>query len=460
MTQKGEGIMFQFRWKAIGAAALFLAALPAAASAELLTLAEAEAKAAASHHDLTAARLQNDAARFGVTEAAGHLLPTGRIEEIYLRSNNPVTAFGTDLNQGTFSLMDFQTSDPNDPDIAEDHITRLSAEQPIFAGGKISAGLYQAAKMKKAAGRDLEQTALNVAHDVETAYYAALRAEKFIALSTQVAATMEQHLRTARDAYDAGLVLESEVLQAEVYLAKARVALTESANNRRLALAHLNFLTSEDQAREWTLAEPDAETCSFGDNASLVQAAWANRPDLAAMDQRVKAARAERFGAASGFCRRSGFRARSIFTTRTIFSAIRPRTGPFLSRRGGELFSGFRDASRTARAAKQAKIAEVRARQMREGAALEVRRFAYALDAAEKKLATAATAVRQSRRHLGIMENRHEQGLIKIAELLDAQTAFTEARTDELNAGYDVILARRALLHATGRTACPPDGGR
>lgn len=441
-----------FRAFVFSVAAFFAAAV--SAGAEPLSLDQARAKAGEAHHDLVVARLESDAAKYGVTEAVGYYLPTGNVQEIYMTSNNPVMAFGADLNQGTFSLMEFQMSDPNEPEVIEDYITRFEVEQPVFAGGKITSGVVAATQMRKAARYGVEQQKLVVAQQVETAYYNALRAAKFVELTRQVVATMERHLKTAKDAFDAGLVLESEVLQAEVYLAKGRVALTESDNNRRLALAHLNFLMGEDQTRVWELSEPPTEDCAFPDTPALIETAWADRPDLAGMDHQVAAAKAGQYMTASAFLPTVGVKGQADFHDEDSAFGDQAEDWTVFVAAKWELFSGFKDASRTAGAVKKAKIAETRRRQMREGAALEVRKYSLELDASKKKLATAETAVTQAERHLEIMSNRHEQGLIKIAELLDAQTAETEARTYALNAAYDLVLAQRALLHAVGSTTC------
>lgn len=424
------------------------------AAAQTLTLDDARARAESAHPDLKAARYERDAAFWQLTEAAGHYLPTGRVEEIYLRSNNPVAAFGTDLNQGTFSLMDFQMSDPNEPDIAEDYITRLSVEQPIFAGGRITSGVVGANQMKKAAEAGVDQVAQNVRYEVERSYLDVLRATRFVDLTKQVVSTMERHRQTAGDAFAGGLVLESEVLQADVYLAKARVSLLEAENNRRLAMAKLNYLMGEHQDAVWDLAEPPSDECAFPATGELIDAAWADRADLTAMEHRVRAAKAGKLGAAGAFLPEIGIRGEYDFHDEEDLFGDQAEDWTVYVAAKWELFSGFRDASRTAKAAADQKVAETRLRQMREGIALETRRYALELESAKRKLDTARTAVTQATRHLEIMTNRYEQGLVKIAELLDAQTAQTEARTGELNLTYDLVLARRALLHAVGATDC------
>ncbi|MCL4235394.1 MAG: TolC family protein, partial [Deltaproteobacteria bacterium] len=366
------------------------------AAAQTLSLDDALAKAAAAHPDLQAARYERDAAFWQLTEAAGHYLPTGRVEEIYMRSNNPVVAFGTDLNQGTFSLMDFQMSDPNEPDIAEDYITRLSVEQPIFAGGRITSGVVGATHMKAAAEHAVDQAGMNVRFEVERAYLDVLRATRFVDLTKQVVTTMERHRQSAGDAFAGGLVLESEVLQADVYLARARVSQLEAENNRRLAMAKLNYLMGENQDAVWDLAEPAADECAFPATGELIDAAWSRRSDLAGMERRVSAAKSANFGAAGAFLPEIGVRGDYDFHDQEDLFGDQAEDWTVYVAAKWELFSGFRDASRTAKSAAERKVAETRLRQMREGIALETRRYALELESAKRKLDTARTAVTQA----------------------------------------------------------------
>jgi outer membrane protein TolC len=50
-----------------------------------------------------------------------------------------------------------------------------------------------------------------------------------------------------------------------------------------------------------------------------------------------------------------------------------------------------------------------------------------------------------------IVENRYREGLTTLIELLDAQTALTQARTRAISAGRDLLLSQATLELAVGR---------
>ncbi len=435
---------------------LLVLAVPVAAQSEL-TMEQAVKNALSTNRDIVAAGFDKKAAAFGVSEAAGNYLPTVKLQEIYMESNNPVAAFGTSLNQGTFSLAEFQMSDPNEPDKAKDYITRLELEQPVFAGGKIITGIYQASKMYKAAQFTEKRQRLNVEFEVADSYYNVLRARQFVILTDMVISTMQRHRKTAWDYFQSGLALESDALQADVYLAKAQVANVESKNRSRLAMAQLNYLMGEQQSRNWELQAPVNVDCALPSLDDLLSKSLEQRQDLAAMDRKVDVAESQVFMAATGWIPTLGLKAEYNFHDEDKLFGDQAEDWTVMAAAQWEVFSGGRDISKTGAAVYQAKAAKTRLRSMKEGISLDVRQKYLTLEGQVQKLEMSSSAVKQAERNLEIMSNRFEQGLIKIADLLDAQTALTESKTNELNATYDLILARLSLHHVIGDRQCGPE---
>ena len=441
---------------------------------EALTLDDAVGRALSANRDVVAAGYDKEAAKYGVVEAAGNYAPKASIQEIYMRSNNPVMAFGTKLNQGEFAFdtfdfpvgqlmqqqplpdsvaINFPTDSFNEPDVVEDYMTRLEVEQPIFAGGKIITGIYQATKMNQAAKLTLDHTKKSIQYKVAEAYYNTLRAQKFVELTQQVIQTVERHVKTAKDYYEAGMALESDYLQALVYLDNAKVAVVEAANNRRLGMAMLNYLMGEPQTREWTLDEPVGFECAAPDVEQLIDSARAGRSDLAAMTRKVDVAVSQQAMAATGFVPTLGLKADYDFHDDNLFGSMAEDWTVYVVAKW-DVLTGLTDIARTGRAVQESKAAKTRLASMREGIALEVRQRYLTLQAEGEKLATANSAVDHAQRNLEIVGNRYGQGLVKVSELLDAQTDDTKAKTNRLNAAYDLILARLALKNAVGDPDC------
>ncbi|RME41126.1 MAG: hypothetical protein D6794_01115, partial [Deltaproteobacteria bacterium] len=72
------------------------------------------------------------------------------------------------------------------------------------------------------------------------------------------------------------------------------------------------------------------------------------------------------------------------------------------------------------------------------------------LDVAAKNLATARQAVDQARENHRLSELQFKEGLIPIADLLDARSLLTEAETRLLEARYGLLAAKARLDRAVG----------
>ncbi len=82
---------------------------------------------------------------------------------------------------------------------------------------------------------------------------------------------------------------------------------------------------------------------------------------------------------------------------------------------------------------------------------LEVRTAFHDLRGARKRLEQAGLAVELAGTSLGMVEDRYREGLTTLVELMEAETALTSARTREVQARRDLLLADATLKLAIGR---------
>jgi outer membrane protein TolC len=96
------------------------------------------------HPALRAAGYQAAAAASGVEQARAGFFPRIDFSEGVVRSDNPVYAFGSLLNQGRFTSGDFAVDKLNHPDPITNWRTNLSGSVPLFLGGRTVLGYQQA----------------------------------------------------------------------------------------------------------------------------------------------------------------------------------------------------------------------------------------------------------------------------------------------------------------------------
>jgi outer membrane protein TolC len=120
-----------------------------------------------------------------------------------------------------------------------------------------------------------------------------------------------------------------------------------------------------------------------------------------------------------------------------------------------DLYSGGRERAGREAARHDAAAWEHDIRRFEEGVQLEVQQAWHDLHTARARLATATESLGAAREALRVREHRFTQGLDKMIDLLDAETAVREAELRELVARYDVSLSSYRLLFVSGANLTP-----
>jgi outer membrane protein TolC len=260
--------------------------------------------------------------------------------------------------------------------------------------------------------------------------------------------TGEGQVRAIRDRHEQGLVVESDLLAAEVQLAAFRQELITAEGELAIARAALAVL----------LQRPIVE------QIGIVEAVPERRFEPAAVDALVARA-TERRGAAQAAALASRSAALAVRTAR---GALLPRldafaswssTGPTFRTRDSDrayglvasidLFDGGKYARITAAKAAAAE-AEAAAMAASDGVAMEVVTAHARLQSAAERVNVASSAAEQAAAAARIVRDRYENGLTTITEQLRADHALLAARLAFLDARYDYITGYADLLRATG----------
>jgi outer membrane protein len=435
--------------KTLLALAALLVALPAAAGDAALTAAEAVNIALENSPLLEAAGAEAAAAAARARQAKGHRLPSVDLVELYHRSNNPAEVFAFQLNQERFDMAAFFAADPNDPDYLDTWMTRIELVQPLYTGGKLSSRIRQAAFMADAEERQRGRTEELVAFETLTAFTDLAKAREFLDLMHKARETTREHVRLAERYAETGLIVKAELLRARVHLAEMEEWVQRADNNARLAEAALNFHMGLQQSRQHQLDPlPDPPEVE-GDLDSLTAIALAHRADLAAARKRLDAGRLEEKVARSGFLPEVAFIGRYDLYDDVMFGDHGDSAAVMLNARIN-LFRGGADRQAVQAAGYQVSAYEANIKRFEDGIRLEVQQAWQDLKSAKARQATARASFDAATETLRIIERRFEQGLDKMIDLLDSETALREAEVRELVARYDAAFAIYRLDFATG----------
>jgi len=428
-------------------ATLILAA--AAAGAQELTVAEAVGSALDRNPEVAAARARAEAAASRLEGGRSHRMPKISLSESYVLSDIPAEVFALTLNQERFDLQGFFASDPNNPEALSTWMTRVDLELPIYTGGVLSARIAQAASMATAEEHLYAHARQKVAFDTVAAYVDLAKAREHVALLEKARSTTAEHLRIAEQYAAQGMILEAEVLRAKVFLAELDEYLSQATSGARLAQAALNFHMGAEQTTPRTLAALPPQPELVGDAASWIVAALEERSDLAAAYLKLEAGRLEETASRPGYFPKVAVVGHYDLYDDTIFGS-NGRSGSIMAVAKIDLWGGGAGTAGRAAARHETAAFEADLRRFEEGVRLEVEQAWQELATARTRHATAMAALEAARESLRVRESRFRQGLDRMIDLLDAETALREAETRELVARFDVVLGSHRLKFVAG----------
>jgi outer membrane protein TolC len=413
-------------------------------SAEL-GLADAVKLAVERHPALRAASHQAAAAAAGVDQARAGFLPRVDFSEGITRSDNPVYAFGSLLNQGRFTAADFAVDRLNHPDPISSWRTNIGGSVPLFMGGRTLLGYQQAELGRESAERGRVRVEHEVMFGVVRSYYGILLAQEAQATVDAAVRTAEANLSAAEARHDAGVAVASDVLAARVRLARLKEEAIAAANQVQLARASLNDAmgVALDQRYKIT-GRLDLFPLRYNRLEGLEDLAREHRPDYrqaALEEQRLEKEVLRAEGAFLPTMHLTG----NYEINNNRFSSAGQDSWAVGVVLNWNLFSGGADHARLVEALANRQRATALRERLASAIGLEVHDAFLALQTARQRVAVAKDAVTQAEESLRIVQDRYDAGLTTIVELLDSETALTAARTNLTRTLYDATVGQARL---------------
>lgn len=378
------------------------------------------------------------AARAGIQAADALVWPRVQFQSGYTWTDNPMLAFGAILNQRAFSpALDF-----NDVPDTDNLNVRGVVTVPLYAGGQIRASRTGARAGAEAARWEAEVVRNTLAYEVARAFHSVAKTRAFVGATEAAVHAFEQNLALARKRHQAGTLLKADLLDVEVRLAQAREDAVRARNARELAVRALrNLLGLEEPAFEVSEQIPEV----------ILPAAEApvHRPELDALEQRLRAAEAGLRGARGGRLPRVSAFGSADYDRgwETDGDGGSYAVGALLQ---WNLWDGHETRARVAQAQAELETIEEAARKTRLAIGLEVEQARLNLEEADRRLEVTETAVALATESVTLTRARFEQGLALATQLIDAETALTGARVRRAEAESDRRIAVAALRKALG----------
>ena len=340
----------------------------------------------------------------------------------------------------------------------QDWQVELTVTQSVFAGGAISSSISAQKYRREAALLELRAVINNSLFSVRSKFYAVLLAKKKISVAEQSLNLLEEQLKTVQDRYEAGTLSKFDLLRAQVAVANGRPPLIRAKNDFRIAIEEmrqvLGFATvSPDNVTKIPefLGELSYEPTVI-ELPAAIESARANRPELQqqfklekAADKNLSAARGNYWpslGVGAGYQVKKSSADNDLNRTRDGWSAM--------AQCSCAIFDGRATAGKVAQARSLLTQTQLTTAEQQLAIDVEVRRAHSTLQEAAELVTASKAVVEQAEESVRLAKARFDAGTATQLDVLQAQVALTEARTNEVEALYNHTVALASLRKAMG----------
>jgi len=420
------------------------------ASSQTLTLKAAVESALQQNPAFRATKDDSDIARAQLKQVQSTWYPRFDFHQDFTRGNNPVYVFGTKLTQRQFTAADFALNKLNTPTPFDNFQTRLDGRWLLFDSGETLFHQRGAKKLVTASDFATEQARQDLILEVMQAYYGVLVLQENLKAADDAVKTAEVNQQRMETMHTAGLLVDSDLFSAKVFVSQMKDRQIRAQN--ALALAEMQLARQTGAALDESI-EPAGTLHQPGTLGKTIDEwthlALEQRPALRAAELQQTAADEERKAVKSEFGPKL-----ALFgsTERDAMTLAGPSGSNWTGgvRLDFNLFAGGAQKARLAEASARESKAKHNVEWFRSGIQMEVRKAYLDGNAAAQRATAAQDAADQAKESLRIIQNRYQTGLTTVTELLRSQTAQLDATIAYLAAVQDWQIARAQLERAAG----------
>ena len=333
--------------------------------------------------------------------------------------------------------------------IGNKHSNGLTASLPIFTGGKLSGTIKQAKANYQYNEVGVQRTYNEMRSTVTNGYFNMLQADNMQKLSAESVTRLEDHLKNVQAQYDVGVVAKVDVLRSQVELANAKQTLIQAENSYQVAEANMNKIVGLPMDTNLKLDNLLVYNAYDKNMDECLAYAAEHRPELMQAKYNVDAAKGALMVARSGHMPQIAAQASQNWKSNSWPGDDNDNWAVGVSVEMNVFDTGV-TLSKIHGAEADLKKAQETYRDTVDSVNLDVRSNYLGLREAEKRISTTKLAVEQADEDYRIAQLRYMSGVGTNTDVLDAQVALTQAKTNYTQALYDYNTSKTALETSIG----------
>lgn len=409
-----------------------------------LQLSEAIQLAEANNKTLKESGLNSSIASEKYKQSSAMFMPQVDLSYSALFTDNPLNAFGFNLQQGIVTAADFDPSKLNNPSLTKDFGSKIEVMQPLINPDLF----YQrkaAKKGKEIAELQKMRTSEYVAFQVKQTYMELALAYDAKEVIDRALATSAEGLKRAQSFYDEGLIQRTDLLDAQIFNSKLETDLSQATNSIQDISDRLSLVMGTETGIQYTIdkvTETAEADFSYNDH----------RTDFVAMNKAIEAQTMMKQASKMNFLPKlNAFGSYQYNDSKFAqFDKGSYLVGIKLS---WNIFNGMRDKRSINISNYEIQRLNSQLSQQKDEAKAELMKSTRALETLSKETANNQLMVEQAREALRILQDRYSEGLVSTTDLLRSQTqlAQTELALTQSVFKKNVTKAYIELLTETNR---------
>jgi len=328
----------------------------------------------------------------------------------------------------------------------------ISVSQYLYDFGQTRGLVDQSQFALSASKKAVLQTIADTTRDIRKSYFEVLKTQNLVKVNQESIRIQEEHLNQARAFFQVGVRPRIDVTKGEVEVANSRLTLIRAEyalQSSRLGLETL--LGGPPLEGTYALADilysSQAEPSPVGE---LVQEAISRRPEIAQMDDQIKAAQSQMKSSQA-----------ALWPTITANAGggwnddehpIQQEYWQMGINISWPIFTGYRAQGKIAESRAQIRKLEASRKQLELQILNDVSTAYLGLNTSVEAIKTSEIVLQEAQENMDLADGRYRNGVGSALEYSDAELSLTQAKSNLVQASYEYYQQMADLDHAVGRS--------
>ena len=339
----------------------------------------------------------------------------------------------------------------------------FSGRYTLWDHGQRGANYLRAKERRKSTENRNERIKHGLIFQIVQAYYDVLKTQELVKVSKEILERSQENTAATKVHVQVGNLIPADIATSQVREANDELSLLSNENALEIASATLPRLMGLKPGAEIIIAE-DSDYAQYLDSGEIkatdmaveeaIELAYENRPEfkelhslLAQLEADMKLAKLGRLPKLDANFNYA-VNVDDYLHEREDFNQF--RSWDFTTRLNFPIFDGGVTKRRIQEVELLLNQSREDAKDLERSVALEVRQAYLNLKRAERSIDISGTQVKNAQSSLEVIRGRFQQELAFLLELLDAQTEYAQALTNQVRSFYDYKIAQSALKRAMG----------